>query len=549
MSRPSTPNEPHAPALDVSAAACSASRPADTVPQAHSISHTSSPDVRKQGPSTPHRPTLASQSSRGRLTPRYPSRLTRGDPGRVPLHKRGTSRTYERLEDLLREAGYKETKIFSPETERTGSRGEGQKDGRSTSVRGGVGAVVDFLTGWMPGSSKADEHDSSANEEPMQQRSPPPSPLSGKRTRKQSSLRPVAVEDLSDTPSSLGSPKRRYGRMPYSHSTSSEHSPLMQSSASDSLRTHVQLSAAQGYLRHIASTPNISKKAQPDRSSGPSKLKFIRGEEPPLPSNWFDSVTRAVLGSSSSAAHVGGPAPTTRSPHRSGRSSKENRPASHSTKNKVRPVTGYLRSATAPSAVNTVRVVCRSAPASRSSSRVGDRLARVTDKGKARELSRPRNLKSRSAGSDVPTLASMRLENDSWNLQWLDGERVSSAVSDNELSDDDDDDDEGELDLARILVPPKRQKSIRSLRQHLHRSESARALRGDCLRPLEPWMPHDDDEPQVKHSGSARLSSRRGSMEDAQEYGSSWNIHGYQQSGSKKRRTIPGTWSSHSLRR
>ncbi|KAJ7217491.1 hypothetical protein B0H12DRAFT_975148, partial [Mycena haematopus] len=50
---------------------------------------------------------------RGRVRKLYPEGV-----GRVPLHRRGTSKTYERLEDLLREAGYKETRIFTPETER-----------------------------------------------------------------------------------------------------------------------------------------------------------------------------------------------------------------------------------------------------------------------------------------------------------------------------------------------------------------------------------------------------------------------------------------------
>lgn len=515
-----------------------------TLSQANSMSQASSSELPIV--STPLRTTQSSSALRGRLTARYPSRLTRGEPGRVPLHRRGTSRTYERLEDLLKEAGYTETKIFSPETERTGSSGQGQKDGRVGGVRGGVGAVVDFLTGWMPGSSRFEDHSSpSGGSTPMQ--SPPPSPspapLVGKRTRRQSSLRPVPIEDLSEPSSLGGSPVVRYGRMPYSLSTPPEHSPNMNSPTSDSLRPHPQISAAQGYLRHIASSPNISKvqKSAPRHS----RLQFVRGEDPPpMPTNWLDSVTRAVLGSSISDVHPGGPSQCPGPSHRSARASKENQPASRAVKNKVRPVTGYLRSQTAPSAVNTVRVVCRSAPASRSSSRVGDRLLSVSDKGKSRELSRPKCLKSRSANSDVPTLASTRLENDAWNLQWLDSDMVDAAASDNEPSDDDD--DEGELDLARILVPPKRQKSIRSLRQHLHRSESVRALHGDVLRRFEPWTPHDDDD-SGKASRNTRSKSRRGSMED--DFGTSWDIHGFQQIGVKKRRTLPGTWSSRSLRR
>ena len=138
---------------------------------------------------TPSRTAQISYGSRDRLTARYPARLTRGEPGRVPLHRRGTSRTYERLEDLLRENGYKETKIFSPESDRIESSEHDPKDGRAGSMRAGVGAVVDFLTGLMPGSSKSEEQSSSSGgSTPMQ--SPPPSPspapIAGKRTDRKS---------------------------------------------------------------------------------------------------------------------------------------------------------------------------------------------------------------------------------------------------------------------------------------------------------------------------------------------------------------------------
>ena len=539
MSAPSTPSRPKAPLPDVSLA-CPvdlARLSADNLVQAATHGHSLNPDVLITA-ATPQRATPLPSSSRGRLTPRYPSRLARGEPGRVPLHKRGTSRTYERLEDLLREAGYKETKIYSPEVERTEARREGRRD---ASARGGMGAVVDFITGLMPGSSKSEIGEASNEEEEIVQRSPPPSPLAGKRVRKPLS---PPVEDLSDTPSSLGSFRRRYGQMPYSLSPTPRNDHFLKSSASGSLRPHGHLSA-QGYLRHIASTPNISRARKHSASPGRSRLQFVAGEQPPLPSGWFDSVTRAVLGSSSSVAHVGGPSHIDRHHERPTRATKENRPVPHSVKNKVRPVTGYLRAETAPGAVNTVRVVCRSAPASRSSSRVGDKLSAVSDKGKSRDSSRPTCNKSRSSQSDVPTLASTRIENDAWSLQWLDGERVASNISDDDYSDEE---DEGELDLARMLVPPKRQKSIRSLRQHLHKCESARALRGNSLRPLEPWAPHDDDEEPRRSTGPSNSKSRSGSIEDGlDEYGPAWNLHGNPYSGSKRRRNLPGTWSSRNV--
>ncbi|KAF5362662.1 hypothetical protein D9758_009579 [Tetrapyrgos nigripes] len=82
--------------------------------------------------------------------PRYPN-----DLGRVPLHRRGTSQRYEPFEDLLREAGYKETRVFTPESERTAGSSHDDaalseaKDQRSSGRA--VGAVVDFLSGLIPG--------------------------------------------------------------------------------------------------------------------------------------------------------------------------------------------------------------------------------------------------------------------------------------------------------------------------------------------------------------------------------------------------------------
>lgn len=93
---------------------------------------------------TPHTP------PRGRS--RYPSSLAPDGP-RVPLHRRGTSNTYERLEDLLKEAGYKETRIFTPETDRNREhervRGEGrQSDGK---LKNGVDTMFGYLAGLVLG--------------------------------------------------------------------------------------------------------------------------------------------------------------------------------------------------------------------------------------------------------------------------------------------------------------------------------------------------------------------------------------------------------------
>jgi hypothetical protein len=96
-------------------------------------------DTPNNGPPTPYTP------PRGRS--RYPSSLAH-DNLRVPLHRRGTSRTYERLEDLLKEAGYKETRIFTPETERHREHQQGPEEREASGrVRSGVDSVVGFLAG------------------------------------------------------------------------------------------------------------------------------------------------------------------------------------------------------------------------------------------------------------------------------------------------------------------------------------------------------------------------------------------------------------------
>ncbi len=75
-----------------------------------------------------------------------------------PLHRRGKSKTYERLEDLLREAGYKETRVFTPEAERLASeseqRAKREKERRKrasalASGNGLGGAVANLLTGFV----------------------------------------------------------------------------------------------------------------------------------------------------------------------------------------------------------------------------------------------------------------------------------------------------------------------------------------------------------------------------------------------------------------
>lgn len=95
---------------------------------------------------------------RGRTrTRRYPPYLSHqvdseGKP-RPLLHRRGTSHMYETLEDLLKEAGYKETRIFTPEMER---REAAQENARKRDIGAVGGAVVKMFSTWMSRKSVPD---------------------------------------------------------------------------------------------------------------------------------------------------------------------------------------------------------------------------------------------------------------------------------------------------------------------------------------------------------------------------------------------------------
>ncbi|KIJ63159.1 hypothetical protein HYDPIDRAFT_113756 [Hydnomerulius pinastri MD-312] len=267
--------------------------------QYNNLSHTSSVSPTDESEVSSHPTSTSTHTSgssppttppRGRPQARYPESL-----GRVPLHRRGTSKTYERLEDLLREAGYKETRVFTPETERiTGSAAEKQENRASASVRGGVGAVVGFFTGLVSrGSSLSRDPESSGDgihQDALgvpQAWSPPPSPLAAQRARNKaldpSSALSLARYSHGASSESLHtathrtrveltvgtSPKRSHARpghhvvqvhqssrgLPHHH----PHSHLRPHHHHYSSKSHAKPDApsARAYLRHMASAPNI----------------------------------------------------------------------------------------------------------------------------------------------------------------------------------------------------------------------------------------------------------------------------------------------------
>ncbi|KAF9511089.1 hypothetical protein BS47DRAFT_1395368 [Hydnum rufescens UP504] len=115
-------------------------------------------------PSIAHRPHTIHEES---TTPtpstpprrKYPTTLSRISGTDKLAHRRGTSKQYETLEDLLTAAGYKETRIFTPEAERVGHDAGGispetmgKEDGPSRGNSLGT-FMTNILSSWIPGAS------------------------------------------------------------------------------------------------------------------------------------------------------------------------------------------------------------------------------------------------------------------------------------------------------------------------------------------------------------------------------------------------------------
>ncbi|KAF5380148.1 hypothetical protein D9615_006102 [Tricholomella constricta] len=308
-----------------------ATPPSPTITSPSLTQSTSNSNSTSTPSTSPPQPTTPPRSSRSRT--RYP------DLGRVPLHRRGTSKTYERLEDLLREAGYKETRVFTPE----GERGEGsaQQDTQSSDQGGGVknsvGAFVGFLAGLMPNAT-ASRSTSSLGLKPDEGRaySPPVSPLAQRQSQKQKERQETVSLSESHSPSYMTSsiesleptpranrrrpPSRSRSHTPlpppsiYSHSqssqqdlqrpkhllvhratdqysyTSSRRPPIQSHTSQTSLLHHSsnnmsslshphiaqpQPSRAGAYLRHMASAPNMPKRPKSTPTHNKQRRKTL----------------------------------------------------------------------------------------------------------------------------------------------------------------------------------------------------------------------------------------------------------------------------------
>jgi hypothetical protein len=594
---------------------------------------------------------------RGRTSSRYPDTL-----GRVPLHRRGTSQTYERLEDLLREAGYKETRIFTPEGEHAESEAADNASMAKTSMRG-VGAVVGFLAGLMPNvtSRNSSLHRNSTHENAdhvsgtqsdvprtREERgySPPVSPLTHRKQHPRRLTRRAGVnssmtsttttgsstenlQNLQMTPSSRPSTSststaRPQKRLHHQRAHLKETHQLQHQTSNTSLAATHLSSFLGNYIRHMSSEPHIP------LSQGPNVHSDDTDDQPPLPSTWLENVARAVL-FGGAGAHFGGPHSSLE------RVSKSSRPALRPTRSSISQPVGKTcasaifsdytnsnrvrlhsplqratallappplcarmlteRARTSEGKVSRTAVVCRSAPVSRSGSRVrgagkgvrarwlkGEELKDalgITLDGDGREKRRRyarRKEKERKRPKDgVPSLARTRVEGDVWSPVTGDGEnkmpggRTGSGSGSGEdyRGDEDDDDDndgedegpsssEGELDLARMLVPPKRQNSIRSLRKHLHvdrgnigrlRVKGLLASRSGTTTPA--WTDREEEGGEEGWGRGWRRKRGRKQWVDEDEEG--YRAAGFLSAGEgsmsggstamgKRRRGIPGVW-------
>ncbi|TRM60318.1 hypothetical protein BD626DRAFT_504935 [Schizophyllum amplum] len=351
--------------------------------------------------------------------------------------------------DLLREAGYKETRVFTPESERV--KHESPSPQHPIPIRQDrVGSVVNFFSGLIPGST-ANSRPSSPNLDGPPTPTPPPRPFTPTRTsplanrQRNSPNRQLynhsplnsSVESLTRAPSrtpKAAKQQRLQNKPPLPVNPMAPlHRPLPQ------------------HLRHSASIASLKRQQE----------KFAHQQTAP---RHAPSHPRHM-----SAPHIARPRstpPVMRPP--------ENELLSPPASGLPPQMVLSKRCASAAS-VSETQVLCRSAPASRKQLACAQQqpaglycpsqgaVARGfgTSGASARAAAgqthwrRPcGSTQSRSHGHAGRSPGALECED-----AGEDHLSSSSAVSS--------EDEEGELNLARMLVPPKRQNSIRSLRRHL----------------------------------------------------------------------------------
>ena len=494
---------------------------------------------------------------------RYPTHLSqRHDPDRVPLHRRGTSNTYERMEDLLREAGYKETRVFTPEAERFPADGDmrkGNAEGGGLTVKESVGAVVGFLAGLVPGQSKQNVGTTSStdlaahHQEVYSGRPHTPSPLVhklGQSSSNASSLRskkftiaplnpPPTPADPDPSPGSSGDLRRGHTTPGSTNLGPDQRSLRSQPSVA---RLQPSQSAAYNYLRHMASTPSIRRRRSDEDAT---IVDLTEPVHPPLPAAWRDNVMAAMNMKSSISTGALIERHRTLSRAKSTRTigTRDSRKNTHEQvherrgrtitreRSSLAPPQIHTPRLPSPGAVAMVNVTCKSAPGSRSASSVRGAfrggLLDISQLDKAfRDKGKATRRPSGRIRSQVPSLVVTGIEGDDWGGAESEGANTLLHRK-QELGYDDDDDDEGELDLAKMLLHPKRHESIQSLRQHLQRDTNLSQVRRQSgTSGMEHWTHDEDTEDDY-------FSSHRKAARDK----SSWSRR-----SARRRNRIPSDW-------
>lgn len=372
------------------------------------------------------------------------------------------------------------------------------------------------------------------------------------------------------------------------------------SGQADSTRPlNVHASPARAYLRHIASAPNIPRRrhlgervptavAKKSATSLKDDHRAQHSPLPPMPTSWLETVARAVL--NFPGARVGGPngvpsqSSLLLSPGRS-RFGHSSLPSSRSGTVRGRPrpncehatspledTTARLRGRSTPSLpaslnslhpptlvamrshvslgqVVRVNVVCRSAPASRSSSVVGrksgsDSPASASFGNLSSGSVRRRGRAKRSVGRKHRRNNQERLADSGLSLRGrVEGDFILHSPGDGDSYDsssEDEDEDEDEVDLSKLLVHTRRQRSIKSLRRHLEREPKPRDGDDDSFHGNGTWTLHGGDDSATASESGGRI--RRGSVNDGD-----WGAllapgTGRDSRSLYRRRGIPGSW-------
>jgi hypothetical protein len=526
-----------------------------------------------QPPTTPNRTRNA-----------YPSDLSRADAPRIPLHRRGTSGQFERFEDLLREAGFKETRVFTPENERREAANadariklKQQLNGSNEAEqdrRKGTGGIVSFLAGFVPswadndGSRRHhiktqslgratgkqqhivlnddDEDDGDENSGEDQTNPATPTPYRQKKPPI------ITTSDFSSPGSSSSSTSRspplfqkklkpltqqRQEATVTPHGSSARPRPDARSSLRHMISApdfaHQRPGLQKGRTRRATAAPKQGGQIQRTNSQSSDKSLTIKtggnSQHPPLPNNWLNTVTNAVMGAA--GAHVGGPrgrprVQTSLQTHRRSQTVVTGDSTNGSTQTRsgslVRhgfaPRTPIVE--TIPGLVTPASVVCRSAPGSRSTS-----LARqATRSGGTR---RGANAHRHEPGACVPCLGVTcielsRISTDAEleafehctcddhhlpsqrNQDYAETPIIPSVYEDSDLESD------GELDFARLIVPARRQHSIHSLRRHLHNHNVAVGGASSTRSPPSAYTNTSRRPPDRSNSRTSLQTSLRG---------------------------------------